>query len=198
MLKTRCLRCTRAHHVFFASALLTVALAITPQASGSVAQARSTPFPTKGTTEKGKPHSLKITQAATRPRPSGSLHRDLLMHIEDGQKSLQRQLENLTGITERRTDGLQRHINILTGRLDGLASAQEQSTATQQLLTVSMRSMRLLLMIVLGLLLVVCGSLSFFLYQLKQFGGFRLTEHKQSNAAEAPTEAFEAEWKVSS
>ena len=183
----------RAHLVFLVGVVLAVALAITPQARSTVAQSKSASSRSKG----APAVSLKMTKTASKP---ASLHRDLLMHLEEGQKGLQRQLESLTGTTQRRTDDLDRRIDTLTGQLSRLASAQQQSTATQQTFTAAIRSMRLLLMIIVGLLLILCGALFFFVYQVKQIGGFVLKDRNQIGATtgEAPDETFEPEWKVSS
>jgi hypothetical protein len=85
----------------------------------------------------------------------------------------------------------------LTGQLNRLASAQEQSTVTQQLLTATIRSMRLLLMIMVGLLVVLCAAVFFFVFQLKHFGGSQPEDRKQIDAdiREAPERGLEARWR---
>jgi predicted PurR-regulated permease PerM len=182
----------RAHLVFLVGVFLAVALAITPQARSTVAQSKSA-----ASRSKSPPAvSLRMTKTASKP---ASLHRELLMHLEEGQKGLQRQLESLTGSTQRRTDDLDHRIDTLTGQLSRLASAQQQSIGTQQLLTATIRPMRLLLMIIVGLLLILCGALFFFVYQFKRFDRSQVKEHTLISAPTGePDETFEPQWKVSS
>jgi hypothetical protein len=174
-----------------------MALAMTAQARSTVAQAKSASSRTNGAPPEAKAASLKMTKTARKSRPFASPHRDLLMHLEEGQKGLQRQLESLTDTTQRRSDDLERGIDTLTGQLNRLASAQEQSTVTQQLLTATIRSMRLLLMIMVGLLVVLCAAVFFFVFQLKHFGGSQPEDRKQIDAdiREAPERGLEARWR---
>ena len=188
---------SRTHLVCFVGALLTMALAITAQARSTVAQAKSASSRTNGAPPEAKAASPRMTKTARKPRPFASPHRDLLMHLEEGQKGLQRQLESLTGATQRRSDALERGIDTLTGQLNRLASAQEQSAVTQHLLTATIRPMRLLLMIMVGLLLVLCGAVFFFVLQLKHLGGSQPDDRKQIDAdiSETPESGLEARWK---
>jgi hypothetical protein len=181
----------------FAGVFLAVALAITSQAGSEGAWAKNESSRAKGTRPEAKGASVKTAKPVNNPFPS--LHRDLLT-LEEGQKNLQRQLENLIGATHRRSGGLEQQIDSFNGQLSRLALQQQELTKTQQLLTSTIRSTRLLLMIISGLLLVVCGVLIFFVYQVKQFGGFRSRERKQISAApgEAPDRALEPQWKVDS
>jgi hypothetical protein len=121
------------------------------------------------------------------------------LNLEEGQKGLRKQLESLTSATQRRSDALEQRMDTLTGQLNRLASAQQRLGGTE-LLTAAVRSMRLLLIIGVGLVLLLCGALFFSIYQLKQFGEFLLKDRKQIDAAirEAPNEEFEPGWKVSS
>jgi hypothetical protein len=91
-------------------------------------------------------------------------------------------------------------IDSLIGQLNRLASAQQQITGTQQLLAATIRSIRLLLAVVVGFLLILCGALLFGVYQLKQFGALPLKDLKQigGTPVDAPDQAFESQWKVSS
>jgi hypothetical protein len=198
MVQTSCLSRTRAHHGFFVGALLTLAVAIALGPSGSVAQAKSVSSRTKGTTPEAKAVSLKSTRTAD-SHPFASLHHELL-NLKEGQKGLHGQIEGLTGATQRRHNELEQRIDSLTNQLTRLISAQQESTAKEQLLTATIRSMRLLLRVIVGLLLVVCGALLFLVYRLKQFGSFPVKDLKQVGAApeEAPDEAIQSQWKVSS
>ena len=188
----------RAHHVFLVGALLTLSLASTPHASGTVAQAKGAPSRTRGTTRQAKTGSPTMIKTAG-TRPSASLHRDVL-NLEEGQKSVQRQLESLTSETRRHSDALASRIDSLTGQLNRLASAQQHITETQQLLAATIRSMRLLVVIIVGFLFVLSGALLFGVYQLKQFGALPLKDLQQTGRApvDPPDQAFESQWKVSS
>jgi uncharacterized protein YndB with AHSA1/START domain len=189
----------KAHLVFSLSALMTVSLAITTHARSTIAQAKGTSSRTKGSVE-AKAVSPKMTKTATKPLPSVSIRSDLLRHLEEGQKGLQRQVESLTGMTQSGTDHLLQRIDSLNRQLNWLASTQQQSMAGQLLLTATIRSMRMLLMIIVALLLVLCGMLFFLAYRLQQFAGSVLNDGKQigESAKDAPDGAFEAQWKVSS
>jgi hypothetical protein len=66
---------SRTHLVCFVGALLTVALAITPQARSTVAQEKSVSSRAKGTPPRAKTVSLKMTKTASKPRPFASLQR---------------------------------------------------------------------------------------------------------------------------
>jgi len=194
MMQTRTLSRPGAHLVFVLGALLTVALATTvPQAKSSASQ-------TKGTAPKAKVAPSKTTKIASKSHPAGSLNRDLLIHLDEGQKGLQRQLQTLTGTTQRRTDELNRRIDTLTDQLQRLASSQQRSSATQQLLTATIRSMHRLLIIIVGLLVGLCSALFFFVFQLKQIRAASLLKDKQidPDIREAPDGAFDAHWKVGS
>jgi hypothetical protein len=198
MVQKRYLSSSRAHHVFFVGALLTLALAIARGASGSVAQAKSESSRTKGTAPEAKAVSLKGTRTAG-SHPFASLYHDL-SNLKEGQKGIQGQIETLAGATQRRHNELEQRIDSLTNQLTRLASAQKESTATEQLLTATIRSMRLLLGVIVGLLLFACGALLFVVSRLKQFGSLPVNNLKQVGAApeEAPDEAFPPQWKVSS
>jgi ABC-type Fe3+-siderophore transport system permease subunit len=198
MVQTRYSSRPRSHHVFLVGALLTLSLALTSHASGTVAEAKAAPSRTRGTTRQAKTVSPTMIKTAG-TRPSAGLHRDLL-NLEEGQTGIQRQLENLTSETRRHTDALARRIDSLMGQLNRLASAQQQITGTQQLLAATIRSIRMLLVVIVGFLLVLCGALLFGVYQLRQFGALRLNDLQQIGRApvDAPDRAFESQWKVSS
>src|SRR5207248_3181273 len=140
---------------------------------------------------------VKMTNSVSKVRPPASFHTDALMPLEEGQQGLQRQLEFLTGMTQRRSDNLARRIDSFADQLYPLASAVQQVTATQQLLTATVRSMRVLLVIIVGLLLVLCGAVFLFLYQLKQLGGSRFYDRRQAAMPHTPDKAFDPQWKVS-
>ncbi len=185
--------CRGANLVLVVVALLTAALATTPVAKSTAAQSKSAFAHTKGMAPRATIAPLKTISTASNPQRFASVNRALFIHLEEGQKGLQNQLQTLTSTTQRRTDELVRRIGTLTDQLQRLA-------ATQQLLTATARSMQLLLMIIAGLQLILCGAMFFFGFQLKQFGGSMMKDRKQIDAVtkEAPDGAFEAQWKVGS
>jgi predicted PurR-regulated permease PerM len=200
MVDKKCSRPLRVHFVLALGALLTVIFTFMFAAISTAAQAKRTSPQTKGQAPQSRPLSAKMNKVASKPRPSPSFHRDVLMQLEEGQRGLQRQLESLTGTIQRRTDNVARRIDSMADQLDTVPSAIQQLTTTQQLLTATVRSMRLLVVIIMGLLLVVGSALALSLYRLKQFGGSRLKDGKPLSVAtaNAPDEGFEPQWKVSS
>jgi hypothetical protein len=185
--------CRGANIGFVVVALLTAALATTPLAKSTAAQSKSAFAHTKGTAPRATIAPLKTISTANKSQRVASVNRALFIHLEEGQKGLQTQLQTLIGTTQRRTAELVRQIDTLNDRLQRLAVAQ-------QLLTATTRSMRLLLMIIAGLQLIFGGVLFFLGFQLKQFGGSMMKDRKQIDAVtkEAPDGAFEAQWKVDS
>lgn len=194
--KQRSSRC-RVRLATFVGAFLAAAVAVTSQAGTAVVQAKSISSRAKGMHPEAKAAPVKVSKPVNNPFPS--VHRDLLT-LEDGQKSLERQLESVISATRWRTDDLERQIGTFNDQLSRLALQQQDLSTTQQLLTVTIRSMRLLLMVISGLLTVLCGVLFFLVYQVRQFDGFRFREGKQINPApsEAPGRAYEPQWKVGS
>ena len=181
----------------FVGTFLAAILAVTSQAGSAVVQAKSISSRGKGTHPEAKAASVKVSKPVNNPFPG--VHRDLLT-LEDGQKSVERQLESVISATRRRSDDLERQIGSFNGQLSRLALQQQDLTTTQQLLTGTIRSMRLLLMIISGLLTLLCGVLFFLVYQIRQFDGFRFRERKQISPAPsaAPDRAYEPQWKVGS
>ena len=190
-------RSLRLRRILLVGALLTVALALTcPTNSTAVQPKRVSPQP-RGPAPQSRVTPAKMTNGVSKPRPSPNFHRDM-MPLEEGQKGLQRQLESLTGMTQRRTDILARRIDSMAEQLFPLSSAIQQVTGTQQLLTATVRSMRAWLMIIMGLLLIVCIALVSLAYELKQLARPRLRDRKEIESAGGPDETFDPQWKVSS
>jgi ABC-type Fe3+-siderophore transport system permease subunit len=185
--------CRSVNIVLVAAALLTAALATAPLAKSTAAQTKSAFAHTKGTAPRTTIAPLKTISTASKAQRFSNVNRALFIHLEEGQKGLQNQLQTLTGTTQRRTDELVRRIDTLTDQLQRLA-------AKQQLLIATTRYMQLLLMIIAGLQLILCGALFFFGFQLKQFGGSMLKDRKQIDTVtrEAPDGASEVPWKVGS
>lgn len=199
MVDKKCSRSLSISRVFFVGALLTGALALTCPANSTAAPARRASAQSKGPGSRSRAISVKTTKDASRPRLPASFNRDVLMQLEDGQKGLQRQLESLTGVTQRRTDNLARRIDSIAEQLYQSSSAIQQTMATQQLLTTSVRSMQRLLVIIMGLLLVLCTAVALSLHRLKQVGGHPLKDRQRLGAtSDVSNEGFEPQWKVSS
>jgi len=197
MVRIRC-SSRRAHLAFLVGTFLMAANVLTARPGNTVAPAKSMSSRTKRTGAETKAVSPKIIKTGSM-HPTANLHRDLL-NLEEGQKGLQRQLETLNDATRRHANDLERQIDNLTSQLKPLVSAQQQVTEKQQALMASNRSMRPLLMISVGSLLILCGALFFFVYRLKPFGRSpqRKTEQMGTETGEVPDHELEPQWKVSS
>jgi ABC-type Fe3+-siderophore transport system permease subunit len=198
MVDRTCSRWLRILRVVLGGTLLTLALALTFPARSAVALAKRPSHQSKRRAPQPRVMPVNMPNSASKVRPPAGFHTDVLMPLEEGQKGLQRQVEFLTGMTQRRSDTLARRIASFADQLYPLASAVQQVTATQQLLTATVRSVRVLLVIIVGLLLVLCGAVFLFLYQLKQLGGSRFYDRKQVAKPHRPDETFDPQWKVSS
>jgi hypothetical protein len=178
--------------------LLIAAIVLTAKPGNTVAPAKSASSRTKHTGAETKAVSPKIIKTGS-THPTANLHRDLL-NLEEGQKGLQRQLETLNDATRRHANDLERQIDNLTSQLKPLVSAQQQVTEKQQALTATIRSMERLLMISVGFLLILCGALFFFVYQLKQIvrSPLRKSGQMDTETGKVPDHEFERQWKVSS
>lgn len=194
---TQCSRPARVRRASFVGILLAVALAISSQAGSEIIQAKGVASRKKGAHPEATAVSVKAGRLVSNPVPN--LHRDLLS-LQEGQKNLQRQLEGFIGATSRRNSDLERQLQSFSGQLTRLTVQQQELTTTQHLLRGTVRSVGLLLMIVSGLLIILCGVLFFFVHQVRQFGEIRLKQPKQPTPvpAEVPDRAYEAQWKVGS
>ena len=182
-----------ANRVLVVAALLTAAFATAPPANSTAAKFKRAFVHTKGTASRATIPPLKTIGTVSKPQGGANVNRALFIHLEEAQKDLQNQLRTLIGTNQRRTDELVRRIDSLNDQLQPLA-------ATQKLLTGTTRSMQLLLLIIAGLQLILCGVLFFFGFQLKQFGGSMTKDREQIDAVtrESPDRALEAQWKVGS
>jgi hypothetical protein len=147
-------------------------------------------------TSQAKGTAPKTTKVASRPHPVANPDRDRLMHIEENQKTLQRQFLILSATSERSANELNRRIDRLTDQLQRLASSMEKPSDPTQLLMIMQSTGRLLRFIV-GLLLLQCSAIVVFGLQLRK-SRYPFTGHRKTDEArkETPDGRPEAQWKV--
>jgi len=143
-------------------------------------------------TSQAKGTAPKTTKVASRPHPVANPDRDRLMHIEENQKTLQRQFLILSATSERSADQLNHRIDSLTDQLQRQASSIEKRSDPTQLLTI-LQSTRRLQRFIIGLLIVLCGAVLFFGLQFKK-ARFLCISRKEVD--ETPDAGTEARWKV--
>src|SRR5262249_25098269 len=122
-----------AHLGFLIGVFLTFMCLATPSARSAVHPARTAGPHAKGAARHTPPLPAHPARLAHDVQPPANLQRDLLTRLEEGQKGLQSQLQVLAGATQQRANRLEHRLDSVSDDLQRLASAEQESVATQRL-----------------------------------------------------------------